>query len=191
MDICSCGESAPHVIARRSTADGIGVEIWHDGAVTGRLGRALPGVAICRPRSVKALESARLASSLISDDISMYDCAELPRIYDTARKVAARNGSRRDLTEALANGERPTVRFVWVTHATDSTGVVTCRVARLDRIRWPGLAVWHEGGRYLLMACVHHCAPGVRSGEVLVPTGFSFGSQRELTDHLFTGQAVR
>jgi hypothetical protein len=37
---CSCGETAPHVIARRETADGIAIQIWHDGAVTGRHGLA-------------------------------------------------------------------------------------------------------------------------------------------------------
>lgn len=187
---CSCGEPSPHVIAKRETADGIGVWIWHDGAITGRHGRGLPGVTIVRPRTAKALESARLAASLIGDDVAMYDAAELPRFYACARKVADRGGSRGDLLAMLSAGDRPTVIYSWQTYATDSTGAITCRVARLDRLRWPGLAVWHERGRYLLMTVVHRYAPGVRSGEVLVATGFSFGSQRELTHHLLTVQSA-
>lgn len=186
--VCSCGESAPHVIAKRETADGIGVWIWHDGAITGRHGRAIPGVPVARPRTAKSLDLARIAAYLISGDVEMYDTAELPRLYACARKVAARGGSRCDMSKALAEGDQPAVRFSWCVYATDRTGAATVRVARLDRIRWPGLAVWHESGRYLLMACVQRSAPGARSAEVLEPTGFAFGSQRELSEHLLTVQ---
>lgn len=185
---CSCGESAPHVIAKRETADGIGVWIWHDGAITGRHGRALPGVTIVRPRTAKAFESARIAASLISGDVEMYDCAELPRLYACARKVAARGGSRRDLCAAFAETDKPALHLAWCVYATDAAGEPTVRVARLDRIRWPGLVVWHERGRYELLALRNGTALGARSHEALEPTGFSFGSQHALRDHLFTVQ---
>lgn len=186
--VCTCGEATPHVIAKRETADGIGVWIWHDGAITGRHGRALPGVPITRPRTAKALELARITAYLISGDVEMYDCAELPRLYACARRVAARGGSRRDLCAALVEREQPVVRFAWCVYATDSTGAPTVRVARLDRIRWPGLVVWHERGRYELLVLRTGIALGARSHEALEPTGFSFGSQRELGEHLLTVQ---
>jgi hypothetical protein len=58
-------------------------------------------------------------------------------------------------------------------------------VARLDRIRWPGLTVWHERGRYEIMAIRNGVALGARSREALETTGISFDSQRELCDYLF------
>lgn len=89
---CSCGDSTPHVIARRETLDGVRVEIWHDGAITGRIGRALPGVPIARPRTDQSLMLARKTAALFSGEVELYDVAELPRLYDCARRVAARGG---------------------------------------------------------------------------------------------------
>lgn len=183
---CSCGETSPHVVARRETADGIGVWIWHDGAVTGRHGRALPGVPVVRPVTSTALGVERAASSMVQEDVCMYDCEELPRLYACARKVAKRGGSRRELVVELAVRQPPSLRFSWVTYATDRSGAVTCRIAMLDRIRWPGLVVWHERGRYELLALRLGTALGARSREALESTGFAFGSQRELCAHLFS-----
>ena len=42
--MCTCGTTDTHEIARRQTADGIGVVLWSDGAITGRLGVALHGI---------------------------------------------------------------------------------------------------------------------------------------------------
>jgi hypothetical protein len=182
---CSCGESAPHVIANRATADGISVQIWHDGCVTGRFGRALPGVPCVRPRTPEAVERERAAARLLCDDLSLYDLAELPRLYAACRRVAARGGDRKALYAVLAEGTKPSIPFSWVAYATDRDGKPTVRVARLDRIRWPGLVVWHERGRYELMALRRGTALGARSHEALEATGFSFGSQRELCAHLF------
>jgi hypothetical protein len=41
---CTCGELAPHIVARRTTADGRRVEIYSDGYVLGPAGHYLPGV---------------------------------------------------------------------------------------------------------------------------------------------------
>ena len=38
MKPCSCGEVAPHRMARRKTLDGIAVELWSDGWLTSRMG---------------------------------------------------------------------------------------------------------------------------------------------------------
>jgi hypothetical protein len=151
-NLCTCGDTEPHVIARRTTADGIAVEVWHDGAITGRCGRAraLPGVPIARPRTAEAFHLARRAASLLAGEVCLYDLAELPRLYA---------GLPGHVRAEFARPESRTLAFSWVTYATDATGTPTVRVARLDRIRWPGLAVWHERGRYELMSIGVHCAP--------------------------------
>lgn len=41
MRACSCGDHAPHRIARRTTADGILIVVWSDGWLTDRMGLRL------------------------------------------------------------------------------------------------------------------------------------------------------
>jgi hypothetical protein len=185
---CSCGETLPHVIARRTTADGVSVEVWHDGAVTGRSGNALPGVPVARPRTASGLDLARRTATLFADEVSLYDVAELPRLYACARRLAERGGSPGHVRAVPSAEDVPALRLAWVTYQADRDDRPVVRVARLDRARWPGLAVWHERGKYELMALTWRAAPGARSEEVLEPTGFSFGSQRALRDHLFNVQ---
>jgi hypothetical protein len=98
---CSCGESSAHVIARRMTADRVAVEIWHDGAITGRLGRGIPGVPISRPRSAASLLLSKAAAALVVGEVELYDVSDLPRLVSCARKVAARNGLPGDLRAAF------------------------------------------------------------------------------------------
>jgi hypothetical protein len=180
-----CGERDPHVVARRQTADGMPIEIWHDGAITGRLGRAIPGVPVARPRSSRGVELARAAASLVAGDVEIRTLAEVPRLVAYARRVAARGGTPGDLRQAFFAADRPILTLAWEVYAADRDGAPTVRVARLDRIRWPGLVVWHERGRYELLALRRGCAVGARSREALEDTGFSFSSQRALVDHLF------
>jgi hypothetical protein len=185
---CSCGCLEPHVTAHRETSDGVAVEIWSDGALTGRIGRAIPGVPIARPRADRpaSLALTRAAAALISDYVSMHDACELPRLYACARRVAGRGGSPGDMRRAFDAGDAPKLALAWEIYATDAKGNVTARVARLDRIRWPGLVVWHERGRYELLALRAGAAVGSRSREALEDTGFSFASQRALRDYLFS-----
>jgi len=176
---CSCGETAPHVIARRETADGIAVQIWHDGAVTGRHGRALPGIPVARPRTAEAIERERSAARLLADEISLYDLAEVPRLYECARRVAAKGGGRRDLLASFAP-----IDLAWETYQTDRDGKPTVRVACLEEIR---LAVWHECGVYILFEIQRRGFPGCAHMEdVLIPTGFKFATQTALRAHLAT-----
>jgi hypothetical protein len=91
--MCTCGNSAPHVIARRATSDGVTVEIWHDGAITGRLGRAIPGVPIARPRTPAGLERAKETARLVADAVALYDVSELPELVQRARKSVVRERS--------------------------------------------------------------------------------------------------
>lgn len=176
---CSCGGSAPHVIAKRETSDGIAVQIWHDGAVTGRYGRALPGVTVVRPRTDEAVERERRAALLLADEVSLYDLAELPRLYACARRAIAKGGGRREMLAAFAP-----IDLNWETYQTDRDGKPTVRVARLDALR---LAVWHESGIYALHSIERRGFPGCSHMEdVLFPTGFRFTTQAALRDHLST-----
>lgn len=176
---CPCGETAAHVIARRETADGIAVQIWHDGAVTGRHGRALPGVPVARPRTPGAVERERGAARLLADEVSLYDLAEVPRLYECARRVAAKGGGRRELIAAFAP-----IDLTWETYQVDRDGKPTVRVAQLDDIR---LAVWHECGVYTLFEIRRRGFPGCAHMEdVIFPTGFKFATQTALRAHLST-----
>lgn len=181
--LCSCGESAPHVIARRHTDDGVAVEFWHDGAITGRLGLKLPGVPVARPRTAAAVALARATAALVAGEVELCDVADLPRLVACARRVAARGGLPGDVRAAF-HATETTIRLAWEIYSTDRDGAPAVRVARLDRIRWPGLAVWHERGRYEVMTITRGTALGARSNEALTPTGIVFDSQRDLCVYL-------
>ena len=81
---CSCGETKPHEIARRQTADGITVVFWSDGAISGRLGLNL----IARPAATR-FQLARVlrANALVADEACLYDWSELRRLVKTARRA--------------------------------------------------------------------------------------------------------
>lgn len=183
---CSCGETESHIVARRQTADGIGVEIWHDGAITGRMGLRLQGVPVARPRTEKSLALAQATAALFSENVAMYDAAELPRLYVCAKAVATRGGASGDLRNLFNADDVKVLHLTWDVRCADRDGTPTLRVAVLDRIRWPGLAIWNERGRYEVMAISHGTALGVRSHAALVSTGVTFDSQRELTAYLFS-----
>lgn len=193
---CTCGNASPHRVAWRRTADGVHVELWHDGVLTGVGGLALPGVPIARPRTEEARRRTLAAGWLVVGELArttedpaaaLYDAAELPTLYATARRLVAARGlavTPGELRAAFAEAEERAVveRFPvrWETIAPD------CRVGNLPRIRWPGLAVWHERGVYEVMMVQHIAAMGARGGDALVPTGFRFTTLRDLVRHLTT-----
>ena len=72
-------------------------------------------------------------------------------------------------------------RLVWIVEQTDRDGRPTLRTCVLDRMRWPGLAVWHERGVYALMT--------VDRRGTCFPTGLRFRLQRDLVAHLETERA--
>lgn len=181
---CSCGGGEPHIIARRTTADGIGVEFWHDGAITGRTGLALPGVPIVRPRTADATDLALRSASLVSGDVELYDLSDLPRLYMCARRAAARFGSPGDMRAEFAKADVPKIRIVWSVYSTDRAGDPTVRFARLDRIRWPGIVLWHERGYYEVAIERMGIATGARSRLACESTGVRFRTQRELSEYL-------
>jgi hypothetical protein len=123
--------------------------------------------------------------------VAAYDLAEVPRLVECARRVAANGGQFGDLRRAFNAPDPTTLRLSWGVREADADGKPTVRVAHLDKMRWPGLAVWHERGRYELMAVTRSSAPyGISGGPVLEPTGFSFATQAALREHLFSVSAL-
>ena len=79
--ICSCGNPKDHIIARQLSDDGVRLELWHSGVITGRLGTTPPGIGRSKldPR----------ASQLAWQDASLYDWAEIGKLVRAARKALA------------------------------------------------------------------------------------------------------
>ena len=73
---------------------GIGVVVWSDGAITGRLGVALRGVPVARPRTPEARTAALRAAWMFADEACLYDADEIGALYAACRWAVA-NG--RDL----------------------------------------------------------------------------------------------
>jgi hypothetical protein len=151
---CSCGESRPHVVARRTTADGVSVEVWDNGAITGRFGFKLEGVPIARPRTQNAVDLARRAGQLFAGEVCIHDAADLGALYEACRWAAARDGLPGTVRARLAALQAPTLTPVWTVVSTDRDGRPTCRYWRLPRLLSPGTVVWDHvsvgasGGRY-------------------------------------------
>ena len=79
---CSCGCTEPHQIARRTTADGVRLAVWSDGAVTLAVGIYLRGLGI--PRSAWARATRARAVRLVMGDLEMFDATEIPPLVKAA-----------------------------------------------------------------------------------------------------------
>jgi hypothetical protein len=89
--------------------------------------------------------------------------------------------SAEDVERALGEEPKPLhIVLSWQILDRDHNGRIRQRVARLDRMRWPGLAVWHDARGYHVMQ-QHDRGCG---SDTLLATGFVFRSQRELFVHL-------
>lgn len=183
---CSCGLSFGHVIAERETADGAGLRLWSDGALTGSGGYAFPGVPIVRARTAEAARVALAAGWLAADEAGLYDADEIPALYAAARRLVARNPSAQpgDLRAAMADRGAPHIPIRWEVLQADNRGATTCRVGILPRLMWAGVGVWHERGRYEIMHAHTGTAFGAHSRESWHGTGITFTSQRELFRYL-------
>lgn len=195
---CSCGEDRPHRVAWRRTSDGVSVELWDSGELTGASGLGIKGVPIVRPRDDDARAAALSAGWLVADELartnedpeaSLYSSTELPLLYATARRLVASRGlgvTPGELRAAFAEAEerdavaRFPIRWEYVAPGA--------RAGYLPRIRWPGIALWHENGVYEVMLIRRVAGLGGRSGETLVTTGFKFKTLRETIQHLLTQQ---
>ena len=84
MHDCTCGTTRPHVIARRSTADGVSLEFWSDGAVTGRMGMGLYGGV---PLKSENLPLYLQAAQLVAGEVCLYEASEVRQLVRVARQV--------------------------------------------------------------------------------------------------------
>ena len=194
--LCSCGESSPHVIISRKTVDGIVVNLWDNGAITGILGIGIPKVPLSRPKTPEAVARARALGMLLIGDVELYDSSELPGLYAAAKRAAAKDGLPGTMRRIFAEQNTDTrlvLHLDWRPVKTDNRGRVTERYARLPALRWPGLIVWDfcgaegsSGGRYEVFHRVHSQG----KEETIQTTGLRFKSLRELFDHLDTYPAI-
>ncbi len=180
--ICTCGNETDHEIARRETADGVTVYLWSDGAVTGRMGFALRGVTLVRPKTAEAIRRERAAGWMLMGDVCLYDLDEVGALYDACRWAARRGLGVAGARERLVNSKGPRVTPHWEVYQTDRDGNPRVRVWRLPRIAWHGLAVWdevapgHSRGRYLVCT--------VDRDGVAESTGMYFSNLRDLAAYL-------
>lgn len=149
MTTCSCGTTEDHIVAQRSTADGKHVLLWSSGSLTWALGHAVRGSAA--PRTDAGRRAALRAGRLVLGELCIYDAAEVTPLVAAARWAAERDGLPGTMRARLAASQKPRLRPRWVTLSADRDGRPTCRVWRLPGLQYPGLAVWHERGRYEVM----------------------------------------
>lgn len=112
---CSCGREDDHIVSRARTFDGVTVVRWHSGLITGLMGLYPPRTS--RPRW---LSRAARVSALVWQDISLYEWAELAKLFRAGRMaleqtswpplVAMRRLMAGETTRALKAGR--TVRTV-------------------------------------------------------------------------------
>lgn len=162
--ICSCGNPDAHVIARRQTADGADVVLWENGAITGALGLALPGVRVARPRTREGRAAALALGWRIMGEVALYDAAELGALLQPGK-------ARREIV------------FSWSVLATDPAGSPVERWSALPQDRWAGWCVFDfcgrdgsERGRYQIFRYV--------SDDTAEPTGIVFQAQADLVSFL-------
>lgn len=85
---CSCGETKPHTVMKRQTADGTHVYLWENGAITGSLGLGLHKVPLARPRNLEGAQKALRIGRQFMEWVSCYTYAELPALYTESKKKA-------------------------------------------------------------------------------------------------------
>ena len=88
-----------------------------------------------RPRTAQSLELALRAGWLTVNEACLYDLAEVPALYESARKVAARGGLPGDLRAEMHRPAAPAILLRWTVLSADRDGRPTCRVATLPIAR--------------------------------------------------------
>ena len=178
---CSCGEHDNHVVRRCRTADDTGLAIWSNGAITLTFGHAIKGLPLRAPKSAEQTRLRRDAARLFAGEVSLYSLEECADLYKAALTVAKRSGLPGDVRAEFARLSEPTIRFAWSTLEADNRGDWVVQYTRLDRMRWPGIAIWRTRSHYEVM----HSIRGSR-GETYSTTGLLIRDQRALTKHLFS-----
>lgn len=160
-------------IATRRTAQGSIVHLWDDGTLTWALGRYIKG-SPC-PRTDEQRVEALRAGWLVMGDVELYDDDEVPALVAAARWTARRGGDPGMMRDRLHGSA--VMRPVWTTLETDRDGTPRVQCWKLPRLRWPGLAVWRECGRYSVWA-------EISGSGSYKPTGVDFSNLRSLTEYL-------
>lgn len=186
---CHCGDRNPHVVARRRTADGIGIALWSNATVTGFFGHALKGFPT-RSAAVDAAAARRDAMWLFAGEVEAYDLEECAVLYKAALTVARRGGIPGDVRAEFARLNEPKIRFAWVTTVADRDGRWVEQTARLDRMRWPGVVIGRTRAGYEVLyerrftRLTHDSRTVV--GVVHETSGFRCGDQRALVRFLLS-----
>jgi hypothetical protein len=178
----------PEIIARRRTADNIGIALWSDGSLTYWNGRAIKGSA--HPRTDEQRRQALAAGWNVIGNVELYDADELPRFIAAARKApGAMPGAVRAEFARAARKEKQLTPS-WTVYETDRDGKPTIRVWKLPRLLYGGLAVFDycgkrnsSGGRYVLMRELGRGGRKHAPGTVEA-TGFRFNDLGALSEHL-------
>lgn len=162
------------VVARRKTADGVVVKLWSDGGLT-----TGAGVVVGQPaRSEAQLRRYLDAGWLVMGEVEIYDASEVRSLLLAARWAAERGLGPGEMRGRLHR--QVVLKPSWTVLETDRDGKPVLRCWVLPRVRWPGLAVFHERGTYSVCREVGH-KTGTYS-----PTGFEFTNLRQLTSHLMS-----
>ena len=178
---CTCGNTCDHVVCKRTTADGIHVQMHSDGAVVGRMGFKIEGVPVARPRSREAVSVALRAGWLFMGEVEAYDYEELGTLYAACRWVAERDGMPGSVRVRLHYVGR--MRPVWTVVSCDRDGRPTCRYWRLPRaiaghfVVWDHVSVGASGGRYEIGSVT----PG---DDVFQTTGIRFNRLDDVWAHI-------
>ena len=93
--ICPCGDTEAHVIAKRVTFDGKRLSFWSDGDVTQILGYGIKGLG--QPRSAAGFAANLEASKAMMPNVALYTFDELRVALKQARKLARRGVAGQDL----------------------------------------------------------------------------------------------
>lgn len=126
---CTCGEPEPHVIAHRLTYDGVGVNLWSDGAITGVLGLKLKDVPIRRPKTQEDADRLRKVGWLALGEVCIRKVDELPALLKAADKAVQIDNMPGTLRRLMAEEQaRPApIKLHWQTLHADRDGRVTQR----------------------------------------------------------------
>ncbi len=190
VDACSCGDRSTHVVARRRTADDVGIALWSDATITHYFGHAIKGLPARKPATDA---QARISAAwLFAGEVGMFDLDECALLYKAALTVARRGGDPGDVRAEFARLTEPKIRFAWVTTEADRDGRWVEQMARLDRMRWPGVVVGRNRDGYeVLYERRVTCVSRDGSTQVIVDhihetSGFRCGDQRALAKFLLS-----
>jgi hypothetical protein len=162
------------VIAKRQTADHKTVMLWSDGGLT----TGMHGHIVRPGRTPETIEARRDAGWLVMGWVELYRYEEVPELFEAALWAVRCGKGSAEMRARMA--APPVLRWVWTTLHADRNGKPTLQVCVLPRLRWPGLAVWRERGKYSVCQEMGH-----KTG-TYAPLGIEFTNLAGLTAYLLS-----